>query len=96
MSETLSYEEARNELLRVVQTLEAGGTSLQESMELWERGEELATVCQRWLDGARARFDAVVSQDLRSDIPDASGGSARSHEDGEASGESAIDTAPPD
>ena len=53
----LSYEEARGELATVVERLEAGGTSLEESLALWERGEELAAVCQRWLDGARARLD---------------------------------------
>ncbi len=60
MSDTPSYEEARDELVAVVQKLETGGTSLQESIALWERGEELAAVCQRWLDGARARLDAVM------------------------------------
>jgi exodeoxyribonuclease VII small subunit len=53
----LSYEEARGELATVVERLEAGGTSLEESLALWERGEELAAVCQRWLDGARTRLD---------------------------------------
>ena len=47
------YEEARAELIEVVRTLEAGGTTLEESLALWERGEKLATVCQEWLDGAR-------------------------------------------
>ena len=61
MSETPSYEEARDELIAVVQKLETGGASLQESIELWERGEELAAICQRWLDGARARLDAVMN-----------------------------------
>jgi exodeoxyribonuclease VII small subunit len=60
MAETPSYEQARDELVSVVQRLETGGVSLQESIELWERGEELAQICQRWLDGARARLDAVV------------------------------------
>ncbi len=60
MPESPSYEEARDELVAVVQKLETGGTSLQESIALWERGEELATICQRWLDGARARLDAVI------------------------------------
>lgn len=58
MAETeLSYEEARGELATVVERLEAGGTSLEESLALWERGEELAAVCQRWLDDARTRLD---------------------------------------
>jgi exodeoxyribonuclease VII small subunit len=52
----ISYEQAREELVEVVRKLEAGGTSLEESLALWERGEELATTCQRWLDGARERL----------------------------------------
>jgi exodeoxyribonuclease VII small subunit len=55
----LSYEQARAELASVVERLEAGGGSLEESLALWERGEQLADVCQRWLDGARARLDAA-------------------------------------
>ncbi|MFJ8576994.1 exodeoxyribonuclease VII small subunit [Micromonospora sp. NPDC093277] len=57
--ERLSYEQARAELATVVERLEAGGTSLEESLALWERGEQLAATCQRWLDGARARIDAA-------------------------------------
>jgi exodeoxyribonuclease VII small subunit len=53
-----SYEAAREELVEVVRRLEAGGTTLEESMALWERGEELAGICQAWLDGARQRLDA--------------------------------------
>ncbi|MCX6398933.1 MAG: exodeoxyribonuclease VII small subunit [Propionibacteriales bacterium] len=58
--ETPSYEDARAELVEVVRQLEAGGTTLEESLALWERGEKLATVCQEWIDGARARLDAVL------------------------------------
>lgn len=57
--ERLSYEQARAELASVVERLEAGGTSLEESLALWERGEQLAGICQRWLDGARERIDAA-------------------------------------
>lgn len=53
----LSYEQARDELVTIVQRLETGGTTLEESLALWERGEALAQTCQRWLDGARARLD---------------------------------------
>ncbi|MGW2016417.1 exodeoxyribonuclease VII small subunit [Streptomyces sp. NPDC001927] len=59
--ETLGYEQARDELIEVVRRLETGGTSLEESLALWERGEELAKVCRRWLEGARARLDAATS-----------------------------------
>src|SRR3954471_20932456 len=55
----LRYEQARTELATVVERLEQGGASLEESLALWERGEKLADVCQRWLDGARARIDAA-------------------------------------
>ncbi|WP_235737863.1 exodeoxyribonuclease VII small subunit [Nocardioides alcanivorans] len=58
-----SYEEAREELVAVVTKLEAGGTTLEESLALWERGEKLARQCQAWLDGARERLDAVVEAD---------------------------------
>ncbi|MEU5549585.1 MULTISPECIES: exodeoxyribonuclease VII small subunit [unclassified Micromonospora] len=57
--ERLSYEQARAELASVVERLEAGGTSLEESLALWERGEALAVICQSRLDGARARIDAA-------------------------------------
>ncbi|WP_345713356.1 exodeoxyribonuclease VII small subunit [Kineococcus glutinatus] len=57
--EALSYEQARDELVALVRTLEAGGTGLEESLRLWERGEALADRCQRWLDGARRRLDAA-------------------------------------
>ncbi|RII15980.1 Exodeoxyribonuclease 7 small subunit [Streptomyces sp. YIM 130001] len=57
----LGYEQARDELIEVVRRLEAGGTTLEESLALWERGEELAKVCRRWLDGARARLDAALA-----------------------------------
>ncbi|MFF1274441.1 exodeoxyribonuclease VII small subunit [Streptomyces marokkonensis] len=59
----LGYEQARDELIEVVRRLEAGGTTLEESLALWERGEELAKVCRRWLDGARARLDAALAEE---------------------------------
>jgi exodeoxyribonuclease VII small subunit len=65
-SETLSYEAARDELMRVVQKLESGGAPLDESLALWERGEQLANICQQWLDGAKAKIDAARSQSSES------------------------------
>lgn len=58
-----SYEQARAELAEVVQRLETGGATLEESLVLWERGEQLATICQDWLDGARARLAAAATLD---------------------------------
>ena len=59
-AERPSYEAARDELVEIVRQLEAGGVTLEESLKLWERGEELAKICQEWLDGARARLDAAA------------------------------------
>lgn len=58
----MGYEQARDELINIVQKLEAGAPSLEASLALWERGEVLAQHCQAWLDGARKRLDAVANQ----------------------------------
>ncbi|MDQ6650832.1 MAG: exodeoxyribonuclease VII small subunit [Actinomycetota bacterium] len=63
MTEPLSYEQARDELVEVVRRLEAGGVPLEESLTLWERGEALAAICQQWLDGARARLTEARSSE---------------------------------
>lgn len=55
----LSYEQARDELVRVVNELEQGSSTLEESLALWERGEALAKRCEEWLLGAKARLDAA-------------------------------------
>ncbi|WP_017589418.1 exodeoxyribonuclease VII small subunit [Nocardiopsis ganjiahuensis] len=64
----LSYEESREELNSVVRRLESGGLTLQESLALWERGEELARICERWLEGARAKLAAAMDE-RRADEP---------------------------
>jgi exodeoxyribonuclease VII small subunit len=61
-AEQPSYEEAREELVEVVRRLESGGTDLEESLALWERGEKLAQICQGWLDGAKKRLDAALAK----------------------------------
>jgi exodeoxyribonuclease VII small subunit len=58
----LSYEEARDELVKVVGELEQGSVTLEESLALWERGEALATACENWLSGARKRLDEAVAK----------------------------------
>ncbi len=67
----LSYEQARDELASVVKRLETGGQTLEQSLELWERGERLAAVCERLLDGARARLSAVTAERSGEGDPDA-------------------------
>lgn len=56
----IPYEQARDELTEVVRRLEGGGLTLEQSLELWERGERLAAICSQWLEGARARLAAAL------------------------------------
>jgi exodeoxyribonuclease VII small subunit len=56
----MSYEQARDELIKVVAELEQGAVSLEASLTLWERGEALATQCESWLSGARKRLDDAI------------------------------------
>ncbi|WP_396653019.1 exodeoxyribonuclease VII small subunit [Microbacterium resistens] len=56
---TLTFEEARDELVRVVAELEQGAPTLEQSLALWERGEALALRCEEWLLGAKRRLDAA-------------------------------------
>lgn len=58
----LTYEQARDELVKVVSELEQGSVSLEASLELWERGEALANQCEVWLTGARKRLDDAVAK----------------------------------
>lgn len=71
--DALGYEQARDELIEVVRRLEAGGTTLEESLALWERGEELAKVCRRRLEGARARLDAALAESASAEGASADG-----------------------
>jgi exodeoxyribonuclease VII small subunit len=57
--EAMSYEQARDELVKVVAELETGSVTLEKSMQLWERGEALANRCEKWLSGARDQLEKV-------------------------------------
>ena len=82
--ETLSYEQARDELIGVVRRLEAGGLTLEQSLELWERGEKLAAICAEWLDGARARLTSAMAARDTADAGNAgtAGGAGKAAKDG--------------
>ncbi|WP_026818795.1 exodeoxyribonuclease VII small subunit [Arthrobacter castelli] len=67
----LSYEQAREELIAVVGKLETGGTTLEDSLALWERGEALAQRCEQWLEGARKRLDAARKAEPEEDQDEA-------------------------
>ena len=66
------FEQARDELTELVKRLEVGGLTLEQSLQLWERGEQLAAICEEWLEGARARMaTAMTRQEQPGDAPDA-------------------------
>jgi len=67
----IPYEKARDQLADVVRRLESGGLTLEESLELWERGERLATICSEWLEGARARLTAASAGEAELSEPGA-------------------------
>jgi len=68
----MPYEQARDELTDLVKRLEAGGLTLEQSLQLWERGQQLAAICEEWLEGARARLaTALARQDEGSETPGA-------------------------
>ncbi|BBX86487.1 exodeoxyribonuclease VII small subunit [Mycolicibacterium aubagnense] len=57
----LGYEDARDELIEVVRRLEAGGLDLDTSLQLWERGEQLAKRCEAHLAGARKKVEDALA-----------------------------------
>jgi len=59
---SLSFEQARDELVRIVAELEQGSPTLEQSLALWERGEALRQRCEEWLLGAKRRLDAARGQ----------------------------------
>jgi exodeoxyribonuclease VII small subunit len=65
------YEQARDELTELVKRLEAGGLTLEQSLQLWERGERLAAVCTEWLEGARARLAEAMAHRAEGSDPGA-------------------------
>jgi exodeoxyribonuclease VII small subunit len=65
------FEQARDELTELVKRLEAGGLTLEQSLQLWERGERLATICEEWLEGARARMATALARQDDGSSPEA-------------------------
>lgn len=87
----LSYEQARDELISVVAELERGASSLEQSLQLWERGEALAARCEEWLIGARARLDAARAGAAATNTDAARAGAAANSTDAARAGAAAAD-----
>ena len=59
MSEEPTFEQARDELERILAKLESGEAGLEDAVSLWERGEELYRYCLAKLDAAQGRIDEL-------------------------------------
>jgi exodeoxyribonuclease VII small subunit len=57
----MSFEDALKALEQVVARLESGEVPLDESIALYERGEDLRKHCQARLDAAQARIEKIVA-----------------------------------
>ena len=57
----MSFEQALKALEDVVRRLETGEVPLEESIDLYERGEQLRKLCQARLDTAQARIEKIVA-----------------------------------
>ncbi len=56
----LNFEQALKALEQIVHTLESGEAPLDEAIALYERGNQLRTLCQKRLDAAKARIEAIT------------------------------------
>jgi exodeoxyribonuclease VII small subunit len=62
--ESLTYEEALEQLEEIINTLELGEQTLEHSMELYERGQALAHRCVTLLDQAELKVKMLSGDDL--------------------------------
>lgn len=58
----LSYEEARARLTAITEKLSSGNLGLEDTLKLWEEGEKLAEICQKILDQAQAKLEAIQAE----------------------------------
>jgi exodeoxyribonuclease VII small subunit len=60
MTAEVSFEQAQKELEQIVERLERGEADLDETLALWQRGEELYRLCRAKLDGAQGRIEELA------------------------------------
>jgi len=69
--EAPAFEDALEELESIVERMEDGEPSLEESLKLFERGMDLTRKCQKALDDAEQRIQTLAESDPPSDATDA-------------------------
>ncbi len=70
-SQIKDFESAIGELETIVKTLEAGDLSLEQSLELYERGVQLSRFCHTRLEDAERRIEVLNEDGEREAAPDA-------------------------
>ncbi len=68
--ENLSFEESLSELDTIVQSLERGELSLDESMTLFERGLNLSKLSQKKLQTAEQKVKILLEQNGQAELID--------------------------
>lgn len=64
----VDFERALDELEKLVQRMEEGDLSLEESLKLYERGMELSKACQKALETAEKRIRILSEQDGKPEL----------------------------
>ena len=59
----MSYNDAMKRIEEIVTALEAGGTSLDETLKMFEEGAKLLKECQQELEQAEKRIDGIRLED---------------------------------
>ena len=59
----MSYNDAMKRIEEIVTSLEAGGTSLDETLKMFEEGAKLLKECQQELEQAEKRIDGIRLDD---------------------------------
>ncbi len=65
----LTFEQAMSRLEKIVERLEAGEISLEESMKLFGEGTALMKQCTELLDKAEQQVTRLVSQETGAEVP---------------------------
>lgn len=63
MAEKKTFEKSISELEEIVAKLEGGNVTLDESLELFEKGIKLSKSCQQMLDAAEKKVSILMTND---------------------------------
>ena len=66
--ENMTFEQLLNELNKVVESLESGKLSLEESVEVYQKGMALSIECKKRLDAAKEVIVKKVTSEGKTDL----------------------------